>query len=319
MDSIKNSDTVQSIANGPVADKARAEADTTKNQFTNLAASRQTPQYQTATGQNLTHYHSFFYSLLSWENPRATGVSYATIVALLFIARYVPVAKFGLKVLYTVLGVTAAAEIAGKLALGEGISSKMRPRKYYTVPRETLESVTGDIEELINFFVVEFQRIVFAENIYATVAAFFTAFVSYFLIKITPSWGLALLFTTVLYFAPLAYITNKEFIDEHLNNAQNIISEQATQVRDLAAQHTGKAYEATSSALKDYAAQAQEAIGQTKKAAVDKGVISKETADKVTPEKAPVTTDDFPSAPKVEPAVPETAQAEEYKAEPIAA
>lgn len=170
MDSIKNSETVQSIANGPVADKARTEADNTKNEFSNLAASRQTPQNQTATGQNLTHYHSFFYNLLSWENPRATGISYATIVATIIIFRYVPVAKFALKALYMVLGVTALAEIVGKVVLGEGISSKMRPRKYYTVPRETLDSLLGDAEEMINFFVIEFQRIVFAENVYATIA-----------------------------------------------------------------------------------------------------------------------------------------------------
>lgn len=143
-----------------------------------------------------------------------------------------------------------------------------------------------------------------------------TAFLSYFLIKVTPPWGLALMFTTVIYFAPLAYIMNKEFIDEHLNNAQNILSEQATQVRDLAATHTGKAYEASSSALKNYAAQAQEAIGSGKKAAVEKGYVSQETADKVTPEKK---AEDFPSAPKAEPAVPEAAPAEEHKSEPIAA
>ena len=46
----------------------------------------------------------------------------------------------------------------------------MRPRKYYTIPRETLEAALEDVEQLINFFVIEFQRIVFAENVYATVA-----------------------------------------------------------------------------------------------------------------------------------------------------
>ena len=54
----------------------------------------------------------------------------------------------------------------------------MRPRKYYTIPRETLDSITGDLEELINFFVIEFQRILFAENVWATIAvseAFTTA------------------------------------------------------------------------------------------------------------------------------------------------
>jgi len=169
MDSIANHPTVQSINNGPMADKARAEADQTKSEFSNLANSRQTPETQTATGQNLTHYHSLFYNLLSWENPRATSISYATIVTLIFVCRYLPIARYGLRLTWMVLGITAAAEIVGKVALGQGFASKMRPRKYYTIPRDTLDSMMGDIEELINFFVIEFQRIVFAENVYATV------------------------------------------------------------------------------------------------------------------------------------------------------
>lgn len=170
IDNIKNSQTVQSFTNGPVAEKARIEAAATKNEFGNLAASRQTPDIQTATGQNLTHYHSFFYNLLSWENPRATALSYATIVLTVLVARYVPLAKYIFKASYMILGITAAAEISGKLVIGQGIATKLRPRKYYTIPQETLESVLSDAVELVNFFVIEFQRVVFAENVYATIA-----------------------------------------------------------------------------------------------------------------------------------------------------
>ena len=46
----------------------------------------------------------------------------------------------------------------------------MRPRKYFTIPRESLESLLGDVEQLVNFFVIEFQRILFAENVWATIA-----------------------------------------------------------------------------------------------------------------------------------------------------
>jgi hypothetical protein len=138
---------------------------------------------------------------------------------------------------------------------------------------------------------------------------------TYFLIHITPAWGLALLFTTLIYFVPLVYISNKELIDHHLENASNIVSEQTQQVRDLAAQHTNRALEVSQSTFKDYSAKAQEALGQargkageyaqkaqeaagqaqqkageygvkaqdaavdTKQAAVDKGLVSQETAD----------------------------------------
>jgi len=39
-------------------------------EMSNLAAARHTPNYTAATGQPLTHYHSFFTELLSWRNPR---------------------------------------------------------------------------------------------------------------------------------------------------------------------------------------------------------------------------------------------------------
>ena len=115
MDSIKNSNTVQSLSNGPMADKARNEAAATKSEFSNLASARQTPQTTTASGQNLTHYHSFFYNLLSWENPRATAISYAAVVAFIVATRYLPVAHYALRFTWIALGTTAAAEIVGKV------------------------------------------------------------------------------------------------------------------------------------------------------------------------------------------------------------
>jgi len=315
MDSIKNSQTVQTITNGPVADAARTEVDNTKHEFGNLAAARQTPSTTTANGQELTHYHSFFYALLSWENPRATALSYASIVFLILAGRYIPISRYALKLAYTALGITAFLEIIGKMALGDGITAKIRPKKYYTIPHETLEQVLGDVEELINFFVIEFQRILFAENVMITAAAFVTAFLSYFLVKIMPNWGLALFFTTIVYFTPLMYISNQELIDQHINHAHTVVTEQAVQVRDLAAKHTNQAVEQSQSLLKDYSAKAQEMIGQGKKSAVEKGYVAPQTAEKVVPEHT-IKSQDFPSAPKVEPA---GIHAGEQKAEPILA
>ncbi len=53
------------VANGPVADMAKEQHAKTASEFSNLANSRTTPDKSAATGQPLTHYHSFFYNLLS--------------------------------------------------------------------------------------------------------------------------------------------------------------------------------------------------------------------------------------------------------------
>lgn len=64
--------------------------------------------------------------------------------------------------------VVAAAEVAGKISLGSGFATSVRPRKYYKISKETMETSLDDIEQLINFFVIEAQRVVFAENVAVT-------------------------------------------------------------------------------------------------------------------------------------------------------
>jgi hypothetical protein len=109
-----------------------------------------------------------FYRLLSWKNPRATGIAFGATVLFIFAARYLNIIRYGLKLLYLTLGATASAEIAGQVAFGRGLTSQFRPRQYFTIPKASLERLLDDVEQLINFFVIESQRIVFAENVYAT-------------------------------------------------------------------------------------------------------------------------------------------------------
>jgi hypothetical protein len=98
----------------------------------------------------------------------ASAIAYASIVTLIFSVRYLDVFRWAFKITWMVLGITVAAEVLGKTILNSGLASQVRPRKYYTVPRETLDAMIGDVNELINFFVIETQRILFAENVYAS-------------------------------------------------------------------------------------------------------------------------------------------------------
>ena len=111
-----------------------------------------------------------FYRLLSWKNPRATGIAFAATVIFIFAARYLNLIRYIFKASYMTLGATAAAEVIGQVAFGRGLTSQFRPRQYFTIPKASLERMTDDVEQLINFFVIESQRIVFAENVYVTVA-----------------------------------------------------------------------------------------------------------------------------------------------------
>ena len=99
-----------------------------------------------------------------------TGITYASVVATILAFRYVPAASWLLKSLWISLGTVALVETGAKLAFGGSFAASLRPKKYATVPREFLEASLEDVEQLINFFVIEFQRILFAENVFHTIA-----------------------------------------------------------------------------------------------------------------------------------------------------
>ena len=63
------------------------------------------------------------------------------------------------------MAVTTVLEIVGKTVFSRGLASSFRPKKYYTIPKEVLEASVEDVEQLVNFFVIEVQRVVFAENV----------------------------------------------------------------------------------------------------------------------------------------------------------
>jgi hypothetical protein len=54
--------------------------------------------------------------------------------------------------------------------MSQSLLASFRPKRYYTIPRESLEAALEDVEQLINFFVIELQRILFAENVLVTFA-----------------------------------------------------------------------------------------------------------------------------------------------------
>ncbi|KAF1940284.1 hypothetical protein EJ02DRAFT_456123 [Clathrospora elynae] len=296
----------ETVMNGPVAQNVKAEGAKTRDEFADLANSRTVPDHKAATGQNLTHYHSMFYRLLSWKNPRATGIAFGITVIFIFAARYLNLIRYIFKTSYMTLGATAAAELVGQLAFGRGLTSQFRPRQYYTIPKASLERMTDDVEQLINFFVIESQRIVFAENVYVTVAAFFASLISYFLIKFVPLWGLSLIATVFTFLGPLVYIQNKEAIDGQIEKGYNVANQQAQQVKGLANQHAGNAIKTVQGYTQQATAKAQETVNQYR---------GRSTSPEV---KVKVKKEDFPTAPRHTPAVEESSDEEIVQSKPIA-
>ncbi|PTB70566.1 hypothetical protein BBK36DRAFT_138994 [Trichoderma citrinoviride] len=185
-------------------------------------------------GDSLAPYRSLFSHLFSWENPRDSAIAYTSVVASIVAVRYLNLVNWALGLSWMVLATTVAAEVAGKAVLNNGLASQLRPREYYTLPRQTFDRLVSEAHGLINFFLVEAQRIVFVENVYASSAAFAVTLLSSLLIKVLPYWVLAIVATTIAFFAPLIYSRNQEFIDEQLRSAADVIGAQTAQVRDAA-------------------------------------------------------------------------------------
>jgi hypothetical protein len=306
VNAVQNHPLTQSVANGPVVENVKDQSAKTQAEFSNLAASRTRPSTSTATGQPLTLYHSFFSNLLSWENPRASGIAYAVTVLSIFAFRYLDILRYSFKVTYMALFVTVLAEISGKALFSHGFVTQFRPKKYYTLSKETLESTIGDVHELINFFIIESQRILFVENVLLSSAAFVSAFLSYYLIKLLPLWGLALTSTSVLFLGPLVYKTNQELIDDQIANASRIINQQTEQVKHLASEQLAHATETTKAYVGDYSTKAQEMIRHRSVSPVASRSAKPdltETTNGIKEEEEPAPeykAEDFPEAPKEE-------------------
>ncbi|KAJ6444465.1 LOW QUALITY PROTEIN: Reticulon [Purpureocillium lavendulum] len=297
---------------GPVAQNVKDHSAKASAELSNLAASRKTPTNPAATGQPLTHYHSFFSELLSWKNPRASAIAYASIVSLIFAARYLDVIRWAFKLSWMALAVTVSAEAAGKLVLSHGLATQMRPRRYYTVSRATLDSMIGDVHELVNFFVIEAQRILFAENLAASAAnqACVAAFISYYLVKLVPYWGLAVIGTTIAFFVPLIYTTNQELIDHHLKNASDAIGAQTAQVRSVAQKQADQLATMGKQYAGDYTGKVQEMLrGRSASPAA-----TTKAAPAPAPAAVPVAKPVFPVAPTEE---PQTMKVPEHEPEPV--
>jgi len=117
----------------------------------------------------------------------------------------------------------------------------MKPRQYYQVNKNTFDVLFNEVANVFNFFVLEFQRLVFAEKTSHTAVACVISFIAYKLVRYVPLWGLALTGTVLAFALPPIYFMNQEVIDHHIQHAQSLAAEQAAMARDMANQHIGVA------------------------------------------------------------------------------
>ncbi|KAM5345944.1 hypothetical protein ACJ41O_011805 [Fusarium nematophilum] len=143
------------------------------------------------------------YKYISWEDPIRTLGSYIGALSILFGAHCLPITQLALKAGAVTLGVMSVTEFASRSFGPDNFLSRLRPKEYRKVPESTLNATLKDVHDFVQYAVVHVQRIIFAQDLDRTFAAFLALTAWYWLIKFVSPFGLAVLGLTSIYVAPL--------------------------------------------------------------------------------------------------------------------
>jgi hypothetical protein len=143
------------------------------------------------------------YKYINWEDPIRTLALYLGATSILFGAHYLPLTQMALKAGVTTLGVVSVTEFASRLFSGNSLSTRLRPKEYRKIPEPTLNATLKDIHDIIQYAVVQAQRIVFGQDLDKTFAAFLGFFVLFWLTKMVSSFWFTVMGLTSIFVAPL--------------------------------------------------------------------------------------------------------------------
>ncbi|CAN9170507.1 unnamed protein product [Alternaria alternata] len=160
------------------------------------------PEHPGPFKQILAHPDSF-YKYVNWEDPIRNLALYLGATSILFGAHYLPLTQIALKAGVTTLGVVSVTEFASRSFSGNSLSTRLRPKEYKTIPESTLNATLKDMHDLIQYAVVQAQRIVFGQDLDKTFATFLGFFVLFWLTKMLSSFWFAVMALTSIFVAPL--------------------------------------------------------------------------------------------------------------------
>ncbi|OBS24286.1 hypothetical protein FPOA_04832 [Fusarium poae] len=143
------------------------------------------------------------YKYISWEDPARTIGSYFAALGFLLAVHHLHLTQLALKTSAIGLGVMSLAEFAGRSFGPNNFVSRMRPKQYKTFPESTLNATLKDIHDFIQYTAVKTQKVIFAEDLEKTFAAFLIATSLYFLTQFMTPFGITILALTTVYIIPL--------------------------------------------------------------------------------------------------------------------
>ncbi|KAI0453707.1 hypothetical protein F5B21DRAFT_525507 [Xylaria acuta] len=143
------------------------------------------------------------YKYISWEDPVRTLTSYFGFLGLLYGVHYLRCTQLLLKMGATALGVISFTSLVSRSTKNDFVT-RMRP-EYKEVPESTLNATLRDIHDLVQYLVVEAQKIMYGENLGKTFGAFVSFTTLFWLTKILSPFNLEILGLSSAYMIPLLF------------------------------------------------------------------------------------------------------------------
>ncbi|KAI0536916.1 Reticulon-domain-containing protein [Xylaria digitata] len=141
------------------------------------------------------------YKYISWEDPIRTLASYFGLLALMCGIHYFHWTQWFLKLGAFGLGGVYLASLMSR-SIASDFVARIRP-EYKQVPESTLNATLGDIHDLVQYLVVQIQKIMYGEDLGKTLGAFVGFTTLFWLIKIMSPFDLGILGLSSAYIAPL--------------------------------------------------------------------------------------------------------------------
>ncbi|KAK9479631.1 putative reticulon-like protein RtnA [Lipomyces japonicus] len=187
-------------------------------------------------------YKTYFANLLTWKNPIYTGSVFAGSIVALVLVKYVDVLKLVLNAAYLAFGTGVLIELSGRsIKRSPGFVSSFIGGKYFTLSKDSVDPLIAEGLTLLNFVLVEIQRIAFVENVPLTISAFIISYFTYFLVRYISLWTLVSAAIIFAFSLPPLYLQFQTEIDAQVAKVEKIVEEQAKVAQTKADQYLGQA------------------------------------------------------------------------------
>jgi hypothetical protein len=154
-------------------------------------------------------------AILTWENPVRSGTVLAEILGVLFVLSCGSLLRLGLKLVYWSIALTGGLEFVTRQIHGSnsGVVSSYRPSRFINVNQAVLEKYTSKAISCVSCTVSDLKKLLDAEDLGLSLAAFLTVYFAYLLIGCMSIPTILILFTVGAFAVPPLYLKFQKEID----------------------------------------------------------------------------------------------------------